>query len=302
MRSTLASECVRKGLPSTSSGEVFVQTASSRPAPASEILSKMQGKNCNCTAAGRYNHFFPRKRFDKAIATCDEWNDLPFITCIRRNVAVARPTRRSPRWENPAMMHFSCDGCGQELKRQRFVIKMEAYEAADTTVLMEDDLEESNLEAVAEILRDMDDGLPCTLPLATKHWHFDLCPQCHGRLARNPLARSTEQALHQRHIRASRKRPATIGCHAFAAPAPNASPYQHGESMPCRASFSCFRGAEACFGVVPRGPESWHPPPTSIFFHALHIPCSTSRSGSRKYRRTQAMSPAFALLRARRCT
>jgi hypothetical protein len=87
------------------------------------------------------------------------------------------------------MVHFSCDGCGRELQRQRFVIKMEAFEANDAAVLTEDDLDESNLEAVAEILRDMDEGLACTLPAHTKHWRFDLCPECHSRLARHPLGR-----------------------------------------------------------------------------------------------------------------
>lgn len=95
------------------------------------------------------------------------------------------------------MMHFSCDGCGHDLERQRFVVKIEAYEAADAGNISEDDLEESNLEAVADILRDMEEGLPCTLPPATKHWRFDLCPVCHARLARNPLGRDQWAKLFQ---------------------------------------------------------------------------------------------------------
>jgi len=87
------------------------------------------------------------------------------------------------------MMHFSCDRCGHRLDRQRFVIKMEAFEAGAEADLTEDDLDDSNLEAVAEILRDMDHGLPCTLPPKTRHWRFDLCGECHARFGRDPLAR-----------------------------------------------------------------------------------------------------------------
>ena len=62
------------------------------------------------------------------------------------------------------MLHFTCDGCGQNVDRQHFVIKLEAFEACADNGITDDDLDEANLEAVAEILRDMDDGLPCTLP------------------------------------------------------------------------------------------------------------------------------------------
>jgi hypothetical protein len=87
------------------------------------------------------------------------------------------------------MVHFTCDLCGRDVDRQRFVVKMEAFAASQSEALTEDDLEDSNLEAVAEILRDMEDGLPCTLPAPTRHWRFDLCPDCHGRFSRDPLSK-----------------------------------------------------------------------------------------------------------------
>jgi len=87
------------------------------------------------------------------------------------------------------MVHFTCDLCGRDVDRQRFVVKMETFASPQTDALTEDDLEDSNLEAVAEILRDMEDGLPCTLPPATRHWRFDLCQDCHARFSRDPLAK-----------------------------------------------------------------------------------------------------------------
>lgn len=87
------------------------------------------------------------------------------------------------------MVHFTCDLCGRKVDRQRFVVKMEAFAAPQTDALTEDDLEDSNLEAVAEILRDMEDGLPCTLPPTTRRWRFDLCQDCHVNFSRDPLAK-----------------------------------------------------------------------------------------------------------------
>jgi hypothetical protein len=90
-------------------------------------------------------------------------------------------------------MRFSCDGCGKELRpgeEPRFVVKIEAFAAQDPAELTEADLEEDHLEAVGELLRELEAGAgKLDLPEPTRHFRYDLCEECHQKFVRDPLGK-----------------------------------------------------------------------------------------------------------------
>ncbi|MCI0642577.1 MAG: hypothetical protein L0Y72_30840 [Gemmataceae bacterium] len=89
------------------------------------------------------------------------------------------------------MMHFTCDHCGKELtpgEDQRFVVRIEACAAEDSQDLTEADLEEGHLQAVSEMLQEMEDeGLQFDEPAKT--FRYDLCGECHKRFIHDPLGK-----------------------------------------------------------------------------------------------------------------
>src|SRR5712692_9622209 len=59
------------------------------------------------------------------------------------------------------MLHVTCDLCGKELcpgQDQRFVVKMEVFAAHDPAKITEADLDDDHMEAVCELLREMEDN------------------------------------------------------------------------------------------------------------------------------------------------
>lgn len=104
------------------------------------------------------------------------------------------------------MMHFTCDLCGQNLgsgKVRRYVVKMEIYPGFDPDYITTDDLDEDNLEAVAEIIRRQQNhgsdagGHGSDEPNADERHDltFDLCPGCHRKYLRDPLGRERRREL-----------------------------------------------------------------------------------------------------------
>ena len=96
------------------------------------------------------------------------------------------------------MLHFTCDHCGKGLgpgEEQRFVVKIEAYAAEDPRELTEADLDEDHLEAVSEMLRDMED---CSLDIdePNKQFRYDLCHDCHKRFIQDPLGKESTHKLY----------------------------------------------------------------------------------------------------------
>ncbi len=95
------------------------------------------------------------------------------------------------------MIHVTCDHCGKALRPkedQRYVVKIEAYAAHDPHQLTEADLDEDAIEAIGQMLRDLedgDDGPELVEPY--KHFSFDLCSDCHKKFMRNPLAKESLQ-------------------------------------------------------------------------------------------------------------
>jgi hypothetical protein len=95
------------------------------------------------------------------------------------------------------MLHVTCDLCGKKLRPgddPHYVVKIEAYAAHDPAEITEADLEEDHMEAVSQILRDMEDNLAGPeMAEPYKNFRFDLCPECHRKFVRDPLGKETAQ-------------------------------------------------------------------------------------------------------------
>jgi hypothetical protein len=97
------------------------------------------------------------------------------------------------------MMHFTCDQCGKEMipgEDERFVVKIEACPALDPAQLVEADLDYDHMEAVSELLKELEDGDNLELPETSKHFRYDLCAECHKRFVRDPLAKEHQHKMY----------------------------------------------------------------------------------------------------------
>jgi hypothetical protein len=96
------------------------------------------------------------------------------------------------------MMHVTCDLCGKELRPggdHRYVVKIEVYAAHDPYEITEEDLDDDHMEALSQILRDKEEGLPTSdgeAP-AYKNLRYDLCPGCQKKFLKDPLNRAADQ-------------------------------------------------------------------------------------------------------------
>src|SRR3954454_6728145 len=84
---------------------------------------------------------------------------------------------------HPFMLHVTCDLCGKVLRPgddQHFVVKVEVFAAQDPAEITEADLDDDHMEAIGELLREMevngDEGGDLERP--TQHFRYDLCPHC----------------------------------------------------------------------------------------------------------------------------
>ena len=97
------------------------------------------------------------------------------------------------------MLHITCDLCGKEIRPredQRYVVKIEAYAVHDPTEITEADLDEDDMEVVSQMLRDEEENdTPVDLVEPYQNFRYDLCPECHKKFVRDPLAREMVQKL-----------------------------------------------------------------------------------------------------------
>ena len=105
---------------------------------------------------------------------------------------------RNGLWEGHSfMLHITCDLCGKELlpgEDHRFVVKMEVFAAHDPAEITEADLDEDHMEAVSQLLRDMEDNLADPdLEPAHQKFRYDLCPDCQKKFVRDPLSKEAAQ-------------------------------------------------------------------------------------------------------------
>ena len=95
------------------------------------------------------------------------------------------------------MLHVTCDLCGKKLQPgddHHYVVKIEAYAAQDPAEITEADLDEDHMEAVGQMLRDMEHNMNgAEVAAACKNFRYDLCPECHKKFLRDPLGRETAQ-------------------------------------------------------------------------------------------------------------
>lgn len=94
------------------------------------------------------------------------------------------------------MLHYTCDSCGTDLTpgdAPRYVVKVEAFAAADPAALTEADLDADHVEEMAELLSELEEGggsAPEAAP-ARKEMRFDLCPGCYRKFLADPLGRDS---------------------------------------------------------------------------------------------------------------
>ena len=92
------------------------------------------------------------------------------------------------------MLHVTCDLCGKQLQPGddcHYVVKMEVFAAHDPAELTEADLDADHLEAVSQLLREMEDNVidPDADQPSYKHFRYDLCIDCHKKFVRDPLSK-----------------------------------------------------------------------------------------------------------------
>ncbi len=94
------------------------------------------------------------------------------------------------------MLHVTCDHCGKQMRagEDRYVVKIEVFAAHDPAEITEADLEEDHMEAVSELLRELEcAGDPDAVEPASRRMRYDLCPTCRQRFLRDPLSRESAQ-------------------------------------------------------------------------------------------------------------
>lgn len=93
------------------------------------------------------------------------------------------------------MVHISCDLCGKQLEpgHGHHVLKIEVFAAQDP-VLTEDDLDADHMEAVSQMLDELEEvDDPEEVEPATRQFRYDLCPDCRRRFVKDPLNKETAQ-------------------------------------------------------------------------------------------------------------
>src|SRR5947207_15811155 len=82
-------------------------------------------------------------------------------------------------WEY--MLRVTCDGCGKELRpgEDHHVVKIEVFAKHDPTELTEADLDRDHMEAVSELLREIEETEEAIdLEPPSRHLRYDLCGDC----------------------------------------------------------------------------------------------------------------------------
>jgi hypothetical protein len=95
------------------------------------------------------------------------------------------------------MLHFTCDQCGKELRKgeDHYVVKIEVFAVNDPAEITEEDLEADHMEAVSQILQDLEENDSEVEP-AAKHFRYDLCDSCRNKYSRDPLNKEAAQKFH----------------------------------------------------------------------------------------------------------
>ena len=96
------------------------------------------------------------------------------------------------------MVHVTCDLCGRQLTSgddHRYVVKIEVFAAHDPAEITEADLDEDHMEAVSQLLREIEDNLAESdaIEPSCHNLRYDLCPECQAKYLRDPLGKEASQ-------------------------------------------------------------------------------------------------------------
>ncbi len=98
------------------------------------------------------------------------------------------------------MIHVTCDLCGRSIRAGEdihYVVKLEVFAAHEPAELTEEDLDADHLDAVSELLDEMEEtGSDEALPPSAQERRFDLCCACRERFLRDPLGKETAIKFH----------------------------------------------------------------------------------------------------------
>ena len=91
------------------------------------------------------------------------------------------------------MIHYSCDMCKRPMDPEndlRYVVKLEVYAAFDPLSSDDADDDRDCLQELHEILERVDDAADDNVgDDVYQQLRFDVCPECHQKLLKNPLGR-----------------------------------------------------------------------------------------------------------------
>ena len=97
------------------------------------------------------------------------------------------------------MLHYSCDLCGKKLLMDedvRYTAKLELHAAYDPLEITDEDLEEDQMEAISELIEQMEEVDTKDLEdQVYKSFRFDLCPTCHKKILKDPLGRDVQRRI-----------------------------------------------------------------------------------------------------------
>jgi hypothetical protein len=90
------------------------------------------------------------------------------------------------------MRHFSCDLCSKDLipgEDARYVVRIDIAPSADPVELTQPDLDQDHLDAMAEMLDDLEKSPESYDGPAGRTLEYDLCQSCLEKFSSDPLGR-----------------------------------------------------------------------------------------------------------------
>ena len=94
------------------------------------------------------------------------------------------------------MLHYTCDSCGRDVTKERYVVRVEIAPAFDPDQIEEADLDTDNLQQIADTIEAMETtGDFVYEDCGLKSMRYDLCPHCRDRFAADPLGQDSLRQL-----------------------------------------------------------------------------------------------------------
>lgn len=131
----------------------------------------------------------------------DEPDELRSVSSRRRHATSIVPLFEPPglaarQRKYAAMLHYTCDSCGRDLGRERFIVRVEVTPAFDPDEIDEVDLDADNLEKIADEIAAMEStGDFEYADCGARSLQYDLCPACRDRFVSDPLGQESLRRL-----------------------------------------------------------------------------------------------------------